>query len=109
MVLLTSGRKVLAIKHNIRVPNFSRKKMLSDEEGRHLLKLNCELYKVSESQVAECLRSIYNIPTHTCSINYWALAKAELLHHQFITWVYEQLGLSDTLPARVAQIVTISV
>ena len=68
--------------HNIRVPNFSRKKTLSDEEGRHLLKLYCELYKVSESQVAE-MCTIYLQYTHInkCSINCWALAKAELLHH----------------------------
>ena len=29
-----------SIKHNIRVPNFSRKKMLSDEERRRLLTLS---------------------------------------------------------------------
>ena len=51
-------------KHNIRVPNFSRKKMLSDEEGTCLLKLYCELYKVSESQVAE-MSLIYLQHTHT--------------------------------------------
>ena len=48
----------ISIKHNVRVQNFSHKETLSDEEGTCLLKLYCERYKVSKSQVAE-MSTIY--------------------------------------------------
>ena len=93
-------------KHNIRVPSFSRKRTLSDGEGRRLLKLYCELYKVYESQVAE-MSTIYLQYTHIYMFNkLLGSCKSRTASSSivYITWVYEQLGLSDTLPARVAQI-----
>ena len=58
----------ISIKHNIRVQNFSHKEMLSDPEGTCLLKLYCERYKVSKSQVAE-MSTIYLQYTHIYMFN----------------------------------------
>ena len=77
-----------SIKHNIRVPNFSQKKMVSDEEGRRLLKLYCELYKVSKSHVAE-MSAIYLQYTHIYMFNKILAYKSRSASSSivYITWV----------------------
>ena len=74
-----------SIKHNNRVPKFSRKKMLSDEEGRRLLKLYPDLYKVSKSHVAE-MSAIYLQYTHIYMFNKILACKSRR-SIVYITWV----------------------
>ena len=81
-----------SIKHNIRVPNFSQKKTLSDEEGRHLLKLYCELYKVSESQVAE-MSMIYLQYTHIYMFNKLLGSCKSRTASSSVVYITWQLGL----------------